>query len=115
MLRAFGVAVPIGQAIVCLPVVFFIAVLPISVQGLGTSQAAMLFFFARYAPGDRTAQDATVLAASLVSQFIVSGCQVLIGLGCLRSRAGRELRSASRAAASQGAAAATFDGRTPDR
>ena len=51
MLRGFGVAVPVVQAIAALPVVFFIAVLPISVQGLGTTQAAMVFFFARYAPG----------------------------------------------------------------
>src|SRR5690348_3150024 len=38
MLRAFGVAVPVLEAIAALPVVFFIAVLPISVQGLGTTQ-----------------------------------------------------------------------------
>lgn len=110
MMHAFGVAVPVLQAIVCLPVVFFIAVLPISVQGLGTTQAAMIFFFARYAPGDRAAQNAAVLAASLVGQFIALGCQVLIGLLCLRSRAGRELRSASRVAAAESVAAATFDG-----
>ena len=54
MLRGFGVAVPVLQAIAALPVVFFIAVLPISVQGLGTTQAAMIFFFARYAPGTAT-------------------------------------------------------------
>ncbi|HVR62068.1 MAG TPA: lysylphosphatidylglycerol synthase domain-containing protein [Polyangia bacterium] len=115
MLRAFGVAVPIAQAIVCLPVVFFVSVLPISVQGLGTSQAMMMFFFSRYAPGDRSGQDAAVLAASLVGQFIAFGCQVLIGLGCLRSRAGRELRTASQVASSQPAntaaapAATSFD------
>ena len=108
MLHAFGVAVPIGQAIVCLPVVFFVGVLPISVQGLGTSQAMMLLFFSRYALGDRATQDAAVLAASLVGQFIALGCQVLIGLGCLRSRAGRELRSASHVAATQ-PPAASFD------
>lgn len=115
MLHAFGVAVPLGQAISCLPVVFFVSVLPISVQGLGTSQAMMLFFFSRYAPGDRAAQDAAVLAASLVGQFIALGCQVLIGLGCLRSRAGRELRRASHLAtreqgrAPTAPAAASFD------
>src|SRR5262249_31287915 len=40
MLRAFGVAVPLSQAIVALPAVFLVAVLPISVQGLGMAQAA---------------------------------------------------------------------------
>ncbi|HEY2900961.1 MAG TPA: lysylphosphatidylglycerol synthase domain-containing protein [Polyangia bacterium] len=109
-LRAFGVAVPLVQAIVCLPVVFFISVLPISVQGLGTTQAAMVFFFARYAPGDRTAQEAAVLAASLVNQVLALTCQVVVGLACLRSRAGRELRTASRAAAAE-----PFDANAPQR
>ncbi len=82
MLRGFGVAVPILQAVAALPVVFFIAVLPISVQGLGTTQATMIFFFARYAPGDSHAQQAAVLAASLVGQ---------VGTPRLPGRAGRRL------------------------
>jgi hypothetical protein len=97
MLRAFGVTVPIVQAIAALPIVFFIAVLPISVQGLGTTQAAMVFFFARYAPGVGATRDAAVLAASLVGQAIGVTTQSLIGLACLRSRIGRELRSAAAA------------------
>ena len=44
---------PLVDALATLPIVFLVAVLPISVQGLGTTQAAMVFFFARYAPGDR--------------------------------------------------------------
>jgi hypothetical protein len=97
MLRAFGVAVPLGQAIVALPVVFFVAVLPISVQGLGTTQATMVYFFARYAPGGAPA---AVLAASLVAQALSVLFQAALGIACLRSRVGRELRTAaSRAAA----------------
>jgi uncharacterized membrane protein (Fun14 family) len=42
MMRAFGIAVPIFDAVAALPVVFFVAVLPISVQGLGTTQATMI-------------------------------------------------------------------------
>ncbi len=79
MLHGFGVAVPILQAIAALPVVFFIAVLPISVQGLGTTQAAMIFFFARYAAGDSHAQQAAVLAASLVGQVCALTFQVVAG------------------------------------
>jgi Lysylphosphatidylglycerol synthase TM region len=94
MLHAFGVSVPIVQAVVALPIVFFIAVLPISVQGLGTTQAAMVYFFARYAPGDGAAQQATVLAASLVSQVVALVFQAVVGVTCLRSRVGRELRTA---------------------
>jgi len=81
--------------VLCLPVVLFIAVLPISVQGLGTTQAATVFFFARFAPGDKATQEAAVLAASLVTQFLGLICQVVVGVLCMRSSAGQELRSAS--------------------
>jgi hypothetical protein len=94
MLYAFGVEVPLGQAFAVLPIVFFIAVLPISVQGLGVTQWAMTFFFARYAPGG---QSAPVVTASLVSQAIATTTQVLIGLACLRTRTGREFRAAANA------------------
>jgi hypothetical protein len=95
MLRAFGVQVPMVVAIASLPVVFFVAVLPISVQGIGTTQAAMVFFFARYASGDQTAREAAVLAESLVAQVLALGFQSLLGVLCLRSRIGRDLRRSS--------------------
>jgi len=104
ILRAFGVAVPIGQAVVALPIVFFIAVLPISVQGLGTTQAAMVFFFARYGPGDAEAQKAAVLAASLSGQVLALVLQTALGIFCLRSRVGRELQTAAASAAEKPAA-----------
>jgi len=98
VLRAFGVRVPVVAAIASLPVVFFIAVLPISVQGIGTTQAAMVFFFALYGTGDQSARQAAVLAESLVTTAIALGFQSLLGLACLRSRIGRDLRNATRAA-----------------
>jgi hypothetical protein len=94
VLRAFGVAVPVRQAFVTLPLVTFIAVLPISVQGLGTTQAAMIFFFARYAPGSA---DATVTAASIFMQAFGTILQAALGLVCLRTRTGQELRAAAAA------------------
>jgi hypothetical protein len=93
MLRAFGVAVPIVGAVAALPVVFFIAVLPISVQGLGTTQAAMVYFFARFAPGDHQAQQAAVLTASLVGQALSLSFQAVLGILCLKSRVGRALEA----------------------
>lgn len=91
LLRGFHVAVPVLAALAVLPIVFLVAALPVSVQGLGTTQAAMIYFFARYAPGDRQAQQATVMAASLVGQALALGLQALIGVVCLRSRVGRAL------------------------
>ncbi len=93
LLRAFGVTVPLVTAIASLPVVFLVAVLPISVQGIGTTQAAMVFFFARYGTGDQTARQAAVLAESLVTQALALAFQSLLGLACLRSRIGRDLRN----------------------
>jgi uncharacterized membrane protein YbhN (UPF0104 family) len=103
MMRGFGVAVPILQAIAALPVVYLIAVLPISVQGLGTTQATMIYFFARYAPGDSHAQQAAVLTASLVGQAGTLAFQIVLGLACLKSRVGRAVTEA--AAESQAAPA----------
>jgi len=95
MLRAFDVEVPLVVALATLPVVFFISVLPISVQGLGTTQAAMVYFFARYAPGNRTAQEAAVLTASLVGQALALSFQAALGVACLRSRVGRALEASA--------------------
>ncbi len=90
-LRAFGVAVPFSQALLCLPLAYFVA--PISIQGLGTTQAVMFYFFARYAPpGDRSSQEAAVLAASLASQAVALGVQLCISLVCLRSQTARDLK-----------------------
>ena len=91
LLRGFHVAVPVLAALAVLPIVFLVAALPISVQGLGTTQAAMIYFFARYAPGDWPAQQATIMAASLVGQALALGLQALIGVVCLRSRVGRSI------------------------
>jgi hypothetical protein len=95
-LRAFGVEVPVGYAIATLPIAFFIAVLPISVQGLGTTQAMMVYLFARYAPGTGSRQEAAVVAASLMAQVIAFGFQALLGVVCLRSRVGRALQASAR-------------------
>jgi hypothetical protein len=91
LFRAFHLNIPIGVVVSALPIVFLIAGLPISVQGLGTSQAAMIYFFARYAPGDRQAQQAALLAASLAGQTLVFVVQALIGLVCMQSQVGRSV------------------------
>ena len=101
MLRAFGIVVPFAQAILTLPIVFFIGVLPISVQGLGTSQVAAVLFFSRYSSGPLPNHDAAVLAYSLCAQAIGLAFQCLLGLVCLHTRSGQSIfnndsRNASR-------------------
>jgi hypothetical protein len=98
-LRGFGVEVPLGAAFASLPVILFIAVLPISVQGLGTTQAAMVLFFARYVSPGAGDPKAVVLAASLAAQVMALATQVTIGLICMRTRTARGLGEAAKQAA----------------
>jgi hypothetical protein len=91
-LHAFGVHVPLLEALLAIPVVLFVAVLPISFQGLGPSQGVMVFFFAPYAQGDATHRAAQVLAAGLGMQAVAWCVQIVIGLVCARSQLGRTLR-----------------------
>lgn len=101
-LAAFGVVVPVGRALVCLPIVYFVAVLPISVQGLGTSQAMQILFFSGYAPGATSdARAAAVLAAGLLSQAVAFVIQLGIGLTCMRSQIARGLASETEASAAK--------------
>jgi hypothetical protein len=99
-LRGLGVELPLGVALAALPVVMFIAVLPISVQGLGTTQVALQFFFAQYEPAGFKA-GAVVGAASLAAQGIALGFQLLTSLVCLRTRTARGLGEAARQAAAE--------------
>jgi hypothetical protein len=102
-LAAFGVFVPVTRAILCLPIVYFVAVLPISFQGLGTSQAMLIHFFAVYAPGTtEDARWARVLAASLVCTAIALIIQASIGLTCMRSQLARNLGKPASATTTEG-------------
>ena len=99
-LAAFGVVVPVGKAILCLPIVYFVAVLPISFQGLGTSNFMFIHFFAAYAPGTTAeARQAVILAATLVAQAIAFAIQLAIGLVCMRNQLARNLGKAREPAA----------------
>jgi hypothetical protein len=105
-LAAFGIFVPVGKAILCLPIVYFVTVLPISPQGLGTSQAMLIHFFLGYAPGATDeSRKAAILAASLVCQVIANIVQVSIGLFCMRNQLARDLRNVGKPEASAKASA----------
>lgn len=59
----FGIEIPLLRLLAFLPIVFLVAALPVTVAHLGTSQAAWIFFFSRYAP------EADLLAYSLASHL----------------------------------------------
>jgi uncharacterized membrane protein YbhN (UPF0104 family) len=73
-MRAFGIEVPFLKALVYVPVILFISVVPITVSGLGTVQAATVYLFSNYAP------EATLLAFSLVFTVAVNGVRAILGL-----------------------------------
>jgi len=102
-MAAFGIFIPVGKAILCLPIVYFVTVLPISPQGLGTSEFMLIHFFAAYAPGTTDeAHKAAILAASFVCRFVANIIQALIGLFCMRNQLARDLRKAGKAAGEAG-------------
>jgi hypothetical protein len=88
-LRAFGIAVPLKQALLFLPIVYFVGVLPISFQGWGTTQFVMVHFFARYATG--ADPRAVVFASSVTTQVVALVVQAAIGLLCLRNQLARDI------------------------
>jgi hypothetical protein len=91
-LWAFGVQVPVTQALLCLPIVYFISVLPIAVMGLGTTQLALVYFFAGYVPGATPeAAKAVVVTASLASQALAVVIQSSLGAFCMRNQLARQL------------------------
>jgi len=98
MLRAFSVEVPVVEALFRLPVIYVIAFLPISVQGLGTSQAAMLPLFSPFAAGPQTVREAAVLASSLSAFALMTAFQSVLGLICLRTPLGKLLKAQGAAA-----------------
>ena len=92
-LRAFGVQVPVTHAILYLPMIYFVGVLPIAVMGLGTTQFMMFLFLSRYVPGATpAAAKAAILAASLGGQAVALAIQVTLGIFCMRNQLARNLR-----------------------
>ncbi len=72
--RTFGIRIPFGSMLTFLPVIFMVAALPVTIAHLGTTQAAWLLFFSRYAA---TSQ---LLAFSLASHFVFMISRGILGL-----------------------------------
>lgn len=109
-LRCFGIRVPFHVAMLYLPVVFAVAALPISVQGLGTAQVVAKYYFTDFAVGlSGEAAEAAVFAYSLSMTAISTASNLILGLAFLPagSRLGLEAAAAEAAAAEE-----STDGRT---
>ncbi|MBU1167949.1 MAG: flippase-like domain-containing protein [Proteobacteria bacterium] len=65
-LQCFQVHVPLITLTGLVPVIFFIGNIPITPFGIGTIQAAMLFFFAPYGPAENILSFSIVYSATLL-------------------------------------------------
>jgi hypothetical protein len=85
LLQRFGVDLPFSAAATLLPAVAVIGSIPVTIQGLGTQQAAAMELLGGYALAGETIGRAQVVAFSLVgtAMFIVYGS--IMGLLCLRN------------------------------
>jgi len=76
VMALFGIHPPLGEGLARLSAVFFVVALPISVQGLGTGQAAAALLLAPYAEAGRPA----VVAYSLSVWALALLFQLAIGI-----------------------------------
>jgi len=83
-MRAFGIEIPLLAFLSAMPFVSLMSAIPISPQGLGTTQYAAVYFFSAFAPGTAAQQKATVLAYSLTTSVLAIFFMVATGLLFLR-------------------------------
>ena len=82
-MRAWGIAVPLSAGLTLMPAVVIASVLPISPAGLGTTQAALVYFFSDFAVGATAdARGAHVLAFAVVYFVYSVATSLLVGLTC---------------------------------
>jgi uncharacterized membrane protein YbhN (UPF0104 family) len=83
-MSVWGIDVPFAVAATLMPAVALAAVLPISPAGLGTTQAAMVYFFSDYATGATGDDRAANLLVFGIVHFVYGVlAAVLVGFVCL--------------------------------
>ena len=83
-MEIWGIHVPFSTAVAVIPAVIIASVLPIAPAGLGTTQLALVYFFADHAPGAQHAERAaTTLAFSIVHLVYGVVASALVGLLCI--------------------------------
>jgi hypothetical protein len=102
-MRAWGIAVPFSIGITVMPAVVIASVLPISPAGLGTTQAAFVWFFRDYAPG-ATADERTAAVLAFAIVHFVYGVLASISVGAICAPFARRITQAAQATATAGEA-----------
>lgn len=94
--RAFGLDIPPLQVIAAVPVISFVGIVPVTVMGLGTVQAATIFLFADYAA------EASLMALSLAVTAAMTAMRALLGLPFFASVSGELMQPRERDAKARG-------------
>jgi len=82
-MRVWGIAVPFWVGATIMPAVVIAASVPISPGGLGTTQAAMVFFFEHYARGATGEERAAAVLSFGVVYFVFGvAAAMLLGVAC---------------------------------
>ena len=83
--RLFGIRIPLGTALVYLPILLVVVTLPITPQGFGAREAASATFFAAYAPGATEPERIGSLAAASTGWAVsITLAAILLGVVCSR-------------------------------
>ena len=81
----FGVDIPIGTALLYLPILLVATTLPITPQGFGTRDALAAMFFARFATGESEAERLGRLTATTTAWGVsITLAGILLGIVCAR-------------------------------
>lgn len=80
-LASFGIDLPLTVAVATVPIIQAIGALPITPAGLGTQQAAMLYFYSPYGAGSASSHggEPAILAFGLAFPLLVLVLRCLIG------------------------------------
>jgi hypothetical protein len=82
--RVWGVPVPFTSCLTIVPLVVIASVIPISPGGLGTTQAAFLYFFTDLAPGATSDERSAYLIAFGIAHFVYGiAASALVGFAFL--------------------------------
>lgn len=82
--RTWGIAVPLGIGLALGPIIIIASVLPIAPAGLGTTHAALVGLFSRYADGATVADQRAALLAFATAHVVYSvAASLAIGFACI--------------------------------
>lgn len=84
----FGVHIPLGSALLFMPIVLVAVTLPLTPQGFGTRDALCVTFFAQFASGATGAERGAQIAACTTTWGVTASLvTALVGLACTRPAA----------------------------